>query len=104
MPGEPVYAALHDDLIVAVEAKTHTRLGSRLNYENSGISSLLRKTGRDVEDMDPSMPFREQFLEVDEDWGSVPIWQTIKMYSGALHRRLLPERRRPRQDRRTARR
>jgi putative spermidine/putrescine transport system permease protein len=82
MPGEPVYAALHDDLIVAVEAKTHTRLGSRLNYESSGISSLLRKSGRDVEDMDPSMPFREQFLDIDADWGSVPIWQTIKMYSG----------------------
>ena len=32
LPGEPVFAALHDDLIVAVEAKTSTRLGQRLNY------------------------------------------------------------------------
>jgi putative spermidine/putrescine transport system permease protein len=82
MPGEPVFAALHDDLLVAVEAKTHTRLGSRLNYENSGISSLMRKSGRQVEDMDPSLPYREQFLDIDEDWGSIPIWQTIKLYSG----------------------
>jgi putative spermidine/putrescine transport system permease protein len=82
LPGEPVFAALHDDLVVAVEARTHSRLGSRLNYEISGVSSLLRKTGRDVEDMDPSMPFREQFLEIDEDWGSLPLWQAIKMYSG----------------------
>jgi putative spermidine/putrescine transport system permease protein len=81
-PGEPVFAALHDDLVVAVEAKTHTRLGSRLNYELSGISSLMRKSGRDIEDMDPSMPFREQFLEIDEEWGSVPLWQTIKLYAG----------------------
>jgi putative spermidine/putrescine transport system permease protein len=82
LPGEPVFAALHDDLVIAVEAKTHTRLGSRLNYEQSGISSLMRKSGRDVEDMDPSMPFREQFLEIDDDWGSVPLWQTVKLYSG----------------------
>ena len=33
LPGEPAFAALHDDLLVAVEAKTHTRLGTRLNYE-----------------------------------------------------------------------
>ena len=81
-PGEPVFAALHDDLLVAVEAKTHTRLGSRLNYENSGISSLMRKSGRQVEDMDPGLPYREQFLDIDEDWGSVPLWQTIRLYSG----------------------
>ena len=83
MPGEPVFAALHEDLAVAVEAKTHTRLGSRLNYESSGISSLMRKSGREVEDMDPSLPYREQFLDIDEDWGSLPIWQTIKLYSGS---------------------
>ena len=82
LPGEPVFAALHDDLLVAVEAKTHTRLGSRLNYEYSGISSLMRGTGRDVEDMDPACPFKEQFIESDEDWGELPVWQTIKLFSG----------------------
>lgn len=82
MPGEAVYAALHDDLLVAVEKKTHTRLGSRLNYENSGISSLLRKSGRRVEDMAADQSYRDQFLDIDDDWGSIPIWQTIKMFSG----------------------
>ncbi len=82
MPGEPVFAALHDDLKAAVAAKTHTRLGSRLNYENSGISSLMRKSGRKVEDMVATEPYRDQFLAIDKDWGSIPIWQTIKMYSG----------------------
>jgi putative spermidine/putrescine transport system permease protein len=82
LPGEPVYAALHDDLVIAAEEKSHTRLGSRLNYENSGMSSLMRKTGRAVDKMDPALPYKEQFLETDEDWGDLGIWNTIRQYSG----------------------
>lgn len=47
-PGEAVFAALYTDLALATEYKTHTRLGSRLNYEMTGISSLFRKSGRGV--------------------------------------------------------
>ncbi len=81
-PGEEVFASFHEDMLAAVEAKSHTRLGSRLNYENSGISSLFRKSGRQVEDMDPSLPYREQFLDIDDDWGDIDVWRTIKNYSG----------------------
>ncbi len=82
-PGEPVFAALAADLQVAVREKTHTRLGSRLNYENTGISSLMRKTGRKVVrwDLEADAPFKEKFLDVDKDWGNVDIWRTIKIYS-----------------------
>jgi putative spermidine/putrescine transport system permease protein len=83
LPGEPAFAALHADLLEAVEARTHTRLGSRLNYELSGANGLFRGTGRDVEDMDPALPFRDQFIEADEAWGELPIWQTLKLYSGS---------------------
>ena len=81
-PGEPAFAALHADLLVAVEAKTHTRLGTRLNYEDSGMSSLMRGAGRDIEDMDPGQPFKAQFIDADEDWGEPPVWRTIKLFSG----------------------
>ena len=81
-PGEAVFAAFHDDMLVAVDQKIHTRLGSRLNYENPGISSLFRKSGRRVEDMDPNIPYKEQFLDIDEDWGDIEVWRTIKNYSG----------------------
>ena len=50
-PDDNVYEALVRDLAIAVEAKAHTRLGSRLNYELTGISSLFRKTGRAVSDI-----------------------------------------------------
>lgn len=83
LPEEPVFAALAADLQAAVAAKSHTRLGSRLNYENPGISSLFRKSGRDVGkwDMATDGPFREKFLEIDKGWGDIGVWQTIKTYS-----------------------
>ncbi|MFC4668019.1 ABC transporter permease [Seohaeicola nanhaiensis] len=82
-PDEPVFAALAVDLKKAVEEKTHTRLGSRLNYEVSGSSSLLRKTGRTVEkfDLANDAPFKEKFLKIDKDWGSLEIWRTLYIYS-----------------------
>lgn len=83
-PDEAVYLALVKDLKVAVAARTHTRLGSRLNYEMSGISSLFRKIGRDVPDWDPATdgPFKEKFLEADKKWGDIEVWRTIRSYSG----------------------
>lgn len=83
MPEEPVFAALAADLQTAVAAKIHTRLGSRLNYENPGISSLFRKSGRDVGkwDMATDGPFREKFLAIDKGWGDIGVWRTIRTYS-----------------------
>ena len=51
-PSDAVFAALYVDLSEAEELKTHTRLGSRLNYETTGMSSLFRKTGRGIGRMD----------------------------------------------------
>jgi putative spermidine/putrescine transport system permease protein len=50
VPGEEVFAALHLDLVVAEERKRHTQLGTRLNYEIGGASSLFRGTGRAIGD------------------------------------------------------
>ncbi|NMM42970.1 ABC transporter permease [Rhodospirillaceae bacterium KN72] len=80
-PGEDVFTALHADLLIAAEEKTHTRLGSRLNYEMPGISSLFRKSGRKVDDMTPGN-YKEQFIAIDKDWGNVDVWRTIKRFSG----------------------
>jgi putative spermidine/putrescine transport system permease protein len=82
LPGEPAFAALHGDLLVAAEARTNTRLGSRLNYEYSGMSSLMRGAARDVRRMETDQPFKEQFLDADGKWGDLRTWQTIKLFSG----------------------
>ena len=80
-PGEPVFAALAADLKIAVAAKRHTRVGSRLNYETPGISSLFRKTGRKVKKLKEG-DYREQFIKIHKGWGDVAVWETIKRLSG----------------------
>ena len=79
IPGEPVFAALAADLKIAAEEKTHTRLGSRLNYEKPGMSSLFRKSGRRVKRMEDGN-FKDQFLDIDKKWGEIEVWATLKRY------------------------
>ncbi len=65
-PGEEVYAAFYWDMAEAVEAKTHTRLGGRLNYEMTGLSSLFRKTGRGVSDIGEF--YMDQLADLNDEW------------------------------------
>ena len=51
LPDEAVFQALYFDFFLATEGKRHTRLGSRLNYEQTGMSSAFRGTGRKVDDI-----------------------------------------------------
>jgi len=46
LPPEVVYAALASDIKIAAEARKHTKVGLRLNYEQSGVASLFKKTAR----------------------------------------------------------
>ncbi len=80
IPDEAVFAALVDDLKIAVADKTHTQLGTRLNYENPGISSMFRKTGRRIKRLDEGN-YTEQFIKIDDGWGDVESWKTIKQFS-----------------------
>jgi putative spermidine/putrescine transport system permease protein len=84
LPDEAVFAAFVEDFIVAVENKEHTRIGSRLNYEVSGMSSLFRKSARKVKkwDLAQDAPFRDKLIDVDKDWGDPVTWSIIKTHSG----------------------
>ena len=85
LPPEPVYAAFVADMVDAIEAKRHTRLGSRLNYEQTGMSSLFRKSGRRINRLDPAAdaPFKEKLIEIDKAWGEVQTWAVIQTHSVA---------------------
>ncbi|MGG7564624.1 ABC transporter permease [Rhodovulum sp. DZ06] len=81
-PPEPVFEAFYADMQDAVAAKIHTRLGSRLNYEQSGMSSLFRKTNsRRLGRIDPAEPLGPQFAKIDEDWGTAAPWKVIQTFS-----------------------
>ncbi|UWQ41478.1 ABC transporter permease [Leisingera aquaemixtae] len=65
-PPDAVYEALAYDLVVAAERKQHTRVGTRLNYETPGISSLFRKAGRRVDEVGEG--YLKQFAALDPAW------------------------------------
>ncbi|WP_300549452.1 ABC transporter permease [Roseovarius sp.] len=71
-PDESVYRALYFDLFLAVEAKEHTKLGSRLNYEESGISSMFRTTGRDVDNI--GKVYQKAIEKVNPAFGEGAFW------------------------------
>ncbi|MGR3617503.1 MAG: ABC transporter permease [Paracoccaceae bacterium] len=83
LPDEAVYSAFVSDMVVAIEAKKHTRLGTRLNYEQTGMSSLFRKSGRKIKRLDPATdaPFKDKLIDIDEKWGDLETWREIKTHS-----------------------
>ncbi|MEP2532343.1 ABC transporter permease [Shimia sp.] len=83
LPEEAVYTAFVTDMVAAIDAKEHTKLGTRLNYEQTGMSSLFRKSGRKIKKLDPATdgPFKEQLIEIDKKFGDVQTWAVIKTHS-----------------------
>ncbi len=79
-PSEDVFAALAEDMRAGYEARTINKVGLRLNYEMSGMSSLFRSTARKVRRFEP--PYREAFIKADKDWNDPQIWRVIKRESG----------------------
>jgi putative spermidine/putrescine transport system permease protein len=75
LPDEATFEALYQDIFIAKERKLHTRLGSRLNYELTGVSSLFRKSGRKVEDM--GEVYQDQFEDLNKFWKKGENWNVL---------------------------
>jgi len=77
LPGEPVFAALADDLMLGQELKIHTRLGSRLNYDQPGISSVFRKSGRRIKRLDSDAQ-RDALVALAPAWAEPAAWSALR--------------------------
>ncbi|MDK3017724.1 ABC transporter permease [Pseudodonghicola flavimaris] len=75
-PGEALYDAFYIDLVLAEEQKLHTRLGTRLNYEKTGLSSLFRKTGRRASRFDTDI-YTDQLIALDPSWKDPASWAAM---------------------------
>jgi putative spermidine/putrescine transport system permease protein len=75
LPPEPVFEAMFFDMFIAAEAKRHTRLGTRLNYEQTGISSLFRQTGRKLDDI--GKVTKKPLVAFDSAWKDGETWYAI---------------------------
>ena len=88
-PGEAVFDALYYDLFIAAESREHTKLGTRLNYEQTGISSLFRKSGRSLDDV--GEVFQDVFEDADERLEEGANWHALMEGAGARDTGLLVE-------------
>lgn len=80
IPEEPVYRAMFHDLFLAAEAKEHTKLGTRLNYEQPGISSLFRTSGRKMDDV--AKPVFKELKALDKSWDDAEFWRALMQGDG----------------------
>jgi putative spermidine/putrescine transport system permease protein len=80
LPDEEVYAAFTRDMVIAIADKKHTRLGSRLNYEKTGLSSMFRQSGRKMKKLDPvaDAPFKDKLIGIHKGWGDIETWKTLQ--------------------------
>ena len=76
LPDESVYTALADDMMLAQELKIHTKLGSRINYDQSGTSSMFRKSGRKIKKLDHEAA-QTALTGLNPDWNTPQAWETL---------------------------
>ncbi|PXW72061.1 putative spermidine/putrescine transport system permease protein [Loktanella sp. PT4BL] len=79
LPSEDVYQNMFFDLFNASEARRHTRLGSRLNYETTGLASLFRTSGRNMDSI--GEVFQDAIEDVDPRFEEGAFW--FEMMNGA---------------------
>ena len=81
LPSDEVYEAMVADIVEGSKNRTIGKVGTRLNYELGGISSMFRKSGRRAKKI-TEPPFKDGLIKVDKKWGDVKIWRVIKRESG----------------------
>ena len=82
LPDEATFQALVKDFKIGAKAKTISRLGRRLNYEQSGMSGLFRKTARKIKKLEAPENATEAMIAIDKKWGKLDTWRLIKRESG----------------------
>lgn len=76
VPGEDAFKALVLDLKDARKARTHAQVGTRINYERAGATSLFKSTARRIGKID-GPPYKEQLLAINMEWGEVHLWTVM---------------------------
>ena len=74
-PPEDVFQNLFFDMFNAAEAKEHTKLGTRLNYENTGLSSMFRTTGRSLDDVGEE--FQDAIEAASPEFSDGAFWYSL---------------------------
>ncbi len=80
-PPPAAFAVLAQELVTAKENKDLGKLATRLNYDQSGMRSLVMKTGRKASKLmkkSPPSDWKVSLIKIDKRWGKRDYWTTIK--------------------------
>ncbi len=77
VPDEAAFAALAEELVLGRKNKTIGRAATRLNFERSGMRSLVTKSARKMARVEQG-PYKAALIKIDKRWGEQPTWSTIK--------------------------
>ncbi len=77
LPDEHAFHALAKEFKILKKERTLGKVALRLNYEKSGMRSLLSKSARKLNKMHEG-PFKDKMIKIDERWGERETWAVIK--------------------------
>ncbi len=76
-PDEAVFAVLAEEMIAQYKVREIAKVGTRLNYEEGGLRSLITRTARNIARRGEA-PWKETFIGLDERWGQPETWGIIQ--------------------------
>jgi putative spermidine/putrescine transport system permease protein len=77
LPDETAFATLAEELIILRKERTLGQVTLRLNYEKTGMRSLLNKTARKLNKIKAG-PFKDKMIALSKAWEDRESWVVIK--------------------------
>ena len=77
LPDEAVFGTLAKELVAARKAEIVGKVASQLNYEQSGLRTMVTETARKLEKV-ASGPYQPAMLAINPDWGELSTWGAIR--------------------------
>jgi putative spermidine/putrescine transport system permease protein len=77
VPGESTFYSMAQEVLLLKANRSLGKVALRLNYEKSGMRSLLNKTARKVKRVEGDT-YKEKLLSIDKRWGDREYWAVIK--------------------------
>ncbi|UWU75832.1 ABC transporter permease [Bradyrhizobium huanghuaihaiense] len=82
LPSEAAFAALAADLKEAVEQKTATQIGTRINYEFPGATSQVTSSANKMSEL-ASGPYKSALIGISPLWGRHDVWNMLRRGTSA---------------------
>jgi len=80
VPDEELFGILAEEMIAQYKVREIAKVGTRLNYEEGGLRSLITKTARNISRRGEP-PWKDTFIAIDERWGDPRTWGIIHQAS-----------------------